>query len=99
MSKVGANASSAELIAQIKDQYQSRERDSETHHRDEIKEIREAHKVEIDELKAETQKRVQTIEEESSVKLSQKDLQNQREIDALKAIYAKRVSEGRKPTV
>ncbi len=92
------NGTTGEVLAQLKDQYSQRERESETRHRGEVKDLRENQRTELDKVKTEAQKRIDEIQDESNLKLSQKDLDHQKEIESIKSIYTKRLAETRKPT-
>jgi DNA anti-recombination protein RmuC len=98
MSKIsGDRATNSEALAQLKDQFLQRERDHDARHKEDIQEIREAHKGELEKIKTDSEKRIQDMQEESSSKLNQKDVQYQKEIESIKAIYTKRLgAEGRK---
>lgn len=95
MSKVSGG--SADALAQLKEQYSVREREREDRHREEIREVREQHRAEIDKVRADTNKQVQTLHNDNSSKLNERDLQYQKEIESLRNLYSKRVSEGKKP--
>lgn len=88
---------SADPLLQLKDQYALRERENETRHRDEVRELKEGQRAELDKVRSETQKQIQELQADNSAKLNQKDLQNQKEIEAVKSIYARRVAENKKP--
>ena len=82
--------SSADALSQLKDTYVQKDRESEARHRDEIRALRESHQVEMEALRKDTQSKIDHVQEEASAKLSQKDMQNQKEIEAVRAMYQKR---------
>jgi hypothetical protein len=96
MARISDRGTRTEVLSQLKDQYEQRERENETRHRDEIRELRETHRAELDRVRAEAQKRVVDTQEESNVKLNQKDLQHQKEIESIKSLYSKRLSDSKK---
>ncbi len=96
MARISDRGTRTEVLSQLKDQYEQRQRENETRHRDEIRELRETHRTELDRVRAEAQKRVVDTQEESNVKLNQKDLQHQKEIESIKSLYSKRLSDSKK---
>ena len=90
MSKV-AEKSAGETLAQLKDSYQQRESDMELRHRDQLRELNETHQTEVTRLRKENVDKIKTIQEENSAKMNQKDLQYQKEIEALRSMYSKKV--------
>lgn len=98
MAKIsGSNSgSSADTLSQLKDQYQSREREIETRHREDVVTMNKNHETELNKLRQESQNRIQAVRDEADQKLSSKDMQHQKEIEALKTMYQKRVLEERK---
>jgi hypothetical protein len=96
MAKIDGGGSSDTSIMQLKDMYQQRERESDIHHREELNELRDSHRVEIEKVRGESDVRVKNVQEEANAKLSQKDVQFQKEIEALRAMYQKRAGEGKK---
>ena len=95
MASIGKN--SKDTLVQLRDLYKSRERDLETRHREEIKELRVQHQTQMDKLQGETRERVETLQAESNAKLSEKDLQHQKEIESIRSMYAKRLADAKKP--
>ena len=94
MSKISENG---DPLASLREHYAARERESETRHRDEVREIKETQKTEIDEVRIDAHMQVQDLQAENNMKLNQRDLQYQKEIEAVKSLYSKRVAEGKKP--
>ncbi|MEK7355405.1 MAG: hypothetical protein AAB250_03100 [Bdellovibrionota bacterium] len=90
MGKVGEKSAS-ETLSQLRDTYTQRERDLESRHKDEIRDISENHQIEISRLRKDSQAKIDSIQEESSTKLNQKDLQFQKEIEAVRSMYSKQV--------
>lgn len=86
----------SEALKALKDQYAARERELENKHREEIREIKAAHREEVDELRKESQNRIAKLQEENNIKLNQKDIQHQKEIESLRAMYNKRLLEAKK---
>jgi hypothetical protein len=85
--------SSRDVLTQLKDQYEARERETERRHRDDVRQLTDGHRAEMDKLREESQKRIENLQSENNVKLSEKDVQHQKEIDAIRALYAKRLAE------
>jgi hypothetical protein len=99
MSKIsGDRATNSEALAQLKDQFVQREHETENKHKGDVQELREAHRVELEKVRTESEKHIQDVQAESSVKLNQKDIQYQKEIESIKAIYAKRLAADAKKT-
>lgn len=97
MSKVGEKSAS-ETLSQLKEVYQQRETDLETRHKDQLRDVNESHQVEIARIRKENQEKLKAVQEEASTKLNQKDLQFQKEIEALRSMNAKKImSEARHP--
>jgi dsDNA-specific endonuclease/ATPase MutS2 len=67
----------------------TRDREVETL-KDEVKNLREAHRAEISRLQDENRKTVEQIHNESNAKLNEKDVQHQKEIEAMRAMYARK---------
>jgi hypothetical protein len=80
-------------LNQIKDMYAQREREGENRHRDEIREIKTEHAAEIEKVRQESNDRVENIQGEVQSKLSAKDLQNRKEVEAIRSMYQKRLAE------
>ncbi|HVK60419.1 MAG TPA: hypothetical protein VM432_02665 [Bdellovibrionales bacterium] len=99
MSKIGSDGkSSSETLEGLKSLYAQRERDAESKHRTDISELQKTHQTEIERMKQESNTRIKAMQEETSQKLSQRDLQNQKEIDAMRAVFQKRATEAKKTT-
>ena len=90
MSKV-AEKSAGETLAQLKESYQQRESDMEMRHRDQLREVNETHQTEITRLRKENVDKIKTLQEENVAKMNQKDLQYQKEIEALRSMYSKKI--------
>lgn len=84
---------SRDPLRQLRDHFANHERELEERHRGEIRELRDSHRVEMDQLRADSKKQIDELQQENSVKLNEKDLQHQKEIEAIKAIFTKRVME------
>lgn len=94
---MSAKITGRDPVAQIKEQYALRERETDNRHREDIREIQGTHREELEKVREESQKRIQTLQDESANKLNMKDLQHQKEIEALRAMYAKKLAEAKKP--
>jgi vacuolar-type H+-ATPase subunit E/Vma4 len=68
----------------------------ETRHKDEVAQLRGAHQSELDHVKTDTQKRIENIQEESNVKLNQKDVQYQKEIESMRTLYNRRIADAKR---
>ena len=89
------SGSGGDSISRLKEQFQLRERESDDKHRDEVNQLRRGHHAEIEKLTTENTKRVSDVREESAVKLNQKDIQFQKEVDAIRSMYGRRLAEAK----
>lgn len=70
---------------------ETRNRDREVESlKDEVKSLNESHQAEISRLQVENKKRVDQVETDSNAKLNEKDMQHQKEIESIRAMYAKK---------
>jgi|GEM_PF-5594617 len=88
-------ASGSDSISRLKDQFQTRERDSDEKHRDELGQLRRANRSEIEKINELNSKHIEEIRQDNQVKLNQKDVQFQKEIDAVRAMYGRRLAEAK----
>lgn len=93
MSSVSGSGSSGEATVKLQNVYKERERDLKANHRDEIRDLRAENQVELDAVRREARKRIESVQNESAEKLNEKDIQHQKEIESIKAIYSKRVAD------
>lgn len=93
MAKVAKNL---DPVSHVREQAAVRQRENDNRHREDVIELKDVHKAELDRERSAAQKLVQNIQDECNVKLNQRDLQHQKEIESLKAIYSKRLSENKK---
>ena len=73
--------------------YNQKERDLESKHREEVVDLKADFQVEKEKLRSDAKKRIENVQQESNLKLSEKVVQHQKEIDNIKAIYSRRISE------
>jgi hypothetical protein len=96
MSKIDAGKNAGETLQSLKDLYADRERDSESKHRTELSQIQKAHATEIESVRSEANARVKTAQESTSAKISEREMQFQKEIEAMRAMYQKRAGDSKK---
>lgn len=84
-------------MSQLKDLYDEREKENDNRHRDEIRELKTEHSTEIDKVRKESNARVLAVQGEVQMKLSAKDLQNQKEVEAIRSMYQRRLAESKSP--
>jgi hypothetical protein len=88
-----AGSGSGETTSKLQAVYKERERDLKARHRDDIAELKAENHVEVEAVRRESRKRVEAVQNESAEKLSEKDIQHQKEIESIKSIYSKRMAE------
>lgn len=100
MAKIDSNSgkNSVDALASLKDLYENREKDMETKHRAQVNELQKSHRAEIEKVREDANLKVKTQQEETSTKLNQRDLQYQKEVEAVRAMYQKRATETKKPS-
>jgi hypothetical protein len=91
-----SDKSNNEIISQMRDQFMQRERETEAKYRRDFQEVDKAHRTELAKVKTDADQKLKEMQEENNLKLNKKDLQFQKEFEALKAVYTKRAAEGKK---
>jgi hypothetical protein len=100
MAKINDGGKSAgETLSSLKSMYQNRERESEVKHKQELSEIQKAHAVELDRVRNEANDRVKVVQNESNVKLNQRDMQFQKEAENIRATYQRQVAQAKKESI
>ena len=90
MSSVGR---SGEDAGQLREFYMQRENEKEKAHQDEIKKLRLEHAGELARSDDQSKRQIDDIRARTHQKMSQQDLQHQKEIEALKAMYKKKLED------
>ncbi len=97
MATVGGSGNGSASLGQLKDLYSEREKENDNRHRDEIREMKTEHATEIDKVRKESNGRIIAVQNETQTKLSAKDLQNQKEVEAIRSMYQRRLAESKAP--
>ncbi len=92
----GSGGSGGDPAARLQALYNQKERDMEARHRDELRDLKAENQAEVDRLRRDAKKKIENVQQESVLKLSEKDIQHQKEIENIKQIYSKRVAEAKK---
>lgn len=61
--------------------------------KEEIRQLNETHRTEMAKLESENKKRIDDVHNDSNAKLNEKDVQYQKEIQKIRAMYTKRGTE------
>ncbi len=80
----------------IKEYYTQRENDLQTKHKQSIEQTQKAHEEEVGRIKEESKNEVDTTLSRMKEKLSEKDLKHQQEIEALRAMYQRKLEDAKK---
>ena len=91
----GSNSSGSDAIARMKEQFQTRERESDEKHRDELGQVRRTSHAEIEKNNELNAKHLDELRQDNQVKMTQKDIQYQKEIDAVRAMYGRKLAEAK----
>jgi predicted RNase H-like nuclease (RuvC/YqgF family) len=83
----------ADDSARLREKYEQRIREMENKHREDMEQLRGAHQTALQKQLESNDKRAHDLQDEFNYKLSQKDLGHQKEIEAIKSIYAKKLGE------
>ncbi len=95
MSKIGSD-SGKDALAGLRDLYSQREKEAEQKHKGEIGVLQKTHQTELAKVQVDADQKVRNLQEENATKLSKRDLQFQKEVEAVRAMYQKRAVEPKK---
>lgn len=91
-----SNINRSNDVSRIKDYYTQRENDLQTKHRQTIEQSQKAHEEEVGRIKEESKNEIDSTITRMKEKLSEKDLKHQEEIEALRAMYQKKLEESKR---
>lgn len=96
MAKISSEKSGGDALTGLKDLYSQREREAEAKHKSEIGELQKTHRTELERVQSDAHEKVRRLQEETATKLNKRDLQFQKEVEAMRAMYQRRAAEPKK---
>jgi len=82
-------------VSRIKEYYTQRENDLQVKHKQTIEQNQKAHEDEVSRLKEDSKMEIDQTLNRMKEKLSDKDLKHQQEIEALRAMYQKKLEDAK----
>jgi hypothetical protein len=84
---------SGDDINQLRDFYAQRDAEKDKNHLDEIKHVRESYESDIKDMEALNKKQIDEVRKHDRTLMTEQDQQHQRDIEALKTLYRKKLED------